>query len=429
MYSGSRPLAYWFDQELVSATSVDYAEGSAIDRAFLSFLMIIGLVVLWKRRRDVSRILTNNKWLLAFFAYMAFSILWSDYPGVSFKRWTKTVGDLLMVLIVLTEADCLDGMKTIFRRSAFVLLPLSIILIKYFRDIGIAYSDDGSQTMWIGVTTQKNVLGYVAMVCGLSFVHSIVTDRKLRKIWVDLLLLLLALWLLAGSSTAGSKTSLFGFVFGVCVLIAVRRSPKNPGRVGLVVILLALMAVVWTSFGGSLFESAASTLGRDATLTGRTDIWNAVLEVGPRDPLLGRGYGSFWIGDTAAEVWRKPYIYAHIQQSHNGYLDIYLELGILGLALLSCLICSVYRNSLVTLASHFEYGTMRMILLFVILVHNIAESSFGRPVHLLWFLFLLVCTSVPTPRVPSPRQSERQPPSIVINRHAKATPKGRLRAP
>jgi O-antigen ligase len=307
----------------------------------------------------------------------------------------KTVGDVASALVILTEVDPLHAMTAVFRRSAIVLLPSSLVLIKYFGGIGTAYSDDGLQRMWIGATTQKNVLGYVTMVCGLLLVSGLLA-RRLRRSLLEAFLLGLALWLLIGSSTAGSKTALIGFVVGTLMLIGAQLSLRQPAKI--IGALLAIAVLSWIGLAtseGSLFESAANLMGRDATLTGRTDIWNAVLEVGPRDPVFGRGYGSFWYGEVAREVWKKPRIYTTIQQSHNGYLDIYLELGMVGLALLTGLVWATHRDILRALGSEREFAGLRMAILCVILVHNIAESSFGRPVHLLWFLFILVCIRLP----------------------------------
>jgi O-antigen ligase len=395
VYAGSRPLAYWFDPELIAAGNSDLTDGSPVDRAFLSSLMLVAVIILSRRGARVRAIVADNAWLVALFGYMAISVVWSDYPDVSVKRWVKTVGDVASALVILTEVEPLHAMTAVFRRSAIVLLPSSLVLIKYFGGIGTAYSDDGLQRMWIGATTQKNVLGYVTMVCGLLLVSGLLA-RRLRRSLLEAFLLGLALWLLIGSSTAGSKTALIGFVVGTLMLIGAQLSLRQPAKI--IGALLAIAVLSWIGLAtseGSLFESAANLMGRDATLTGRTDIWNAVLEVGPRDPVFGRGYGSFWYGEVAREVWKKPRIYTTIQQSHNGYLDIYLELGMVGLALLTGLVWATHRDILRALGSEREFAGLRMAILCVILVHNIAESSFGRPVHLLWFLFILVCIRLP----------------------------------
>lgn len=160
------------------------------------------------------------------------------------------------------------------------------------------------------------------------------------------------------------------------------------------VLVLPLFAVIYATFVGSPFDAAMGGMGRDTTLTGRTEIWSAALDVGPGNPFIGRGYGSFWIGNTAEEVWRNLTYHTHFTQSHNGYIDIYLELGALGVILLACLIWSVCRNIGQTFANDVEYGTYRMAFLSAVVMHNLTESSYGRPTHLLWFMFLLSCVHI-----------------------------------
>jgi exopolysaccharide production protein ExoQ len=102
LIAGSRPVSAWLG--MTPGMSVEqYLEGSPIDRAFFIVLIALGLVVLLGRRRRVAALLQNNWPILVFVAYCAVSITWSDYPGVALKRWIKSLGDYVMVLIVLTE--------------------------------------------------------------------------------------------------------------------------------------------------------------------------------------------------------------------------------------------------------------------------------------------------------------------------------------
>lgn len=393
LYCGSRPLSYWFDPGLVGALCIDSSEGSALDRTFLSLVILAGLLVLIRRRANWPQILSNNRWVFALFAYMVISVAWSEYPAVSFKRWARTCGDLIIALLILTEADPAQSARAVFRRSAYVLLPLSVVLIKYFRDIGIAYTEDGAMTMWIGVTTHKNVLGYVSMVCGLFALDSVLAGWKKKVPRPELLLLLLSVWLLLGSSSASSKTSFITFCLGAAVLLVLRLfSAKNSGKLlstmpAAAFLLLVAVFFYWT-FSDSLVESAVRASGRDLTLTGRTDIWAAVLAIGPGNPLTGRAYGSFWMGDRAVNLYNRFFVGLH--QSHNGYIDIYLELGLLGLCLLACVVASAFSAISRRIRAGSLPDLLRMTLFLIILVHNITESSYGRPNHLLWFLFLLV---------------------------------------
>ena len=145
--------------------------------------------------------------------------------------------------------------------------------------------------------------------------------------------------------------------------------------------------------GKSFFALGVEASGRDTTLTGRTELWEDILTIASDHPILGVGYGSFWIGDLGNNLWER-----HIWkpgQGHNGYLDVYVELGIIGVFFLLLIIISSFRQIVWTLKSNFEYGRFRLVFLLVILLHNIAESSFLRGASNLWFIFLLVAINIP----------------------------------
>jgi O-antigen ligase len=104
-------------------------------------------------------------------------------------------------------------------------------------------------------------------------------------------------------------------------------------------------------------------------------------------------------------VWRT--IWTPITQSHNGYIDIYLELGVVGLILLAGVIRETFKGIRASLSADFYYGTLRWVFICLLLLHNVTESSFARPTHLLWFLFLLVAVNVPAPQTVSSRRESR----------------------
>src|SRR5271157_5762007 len=137
-----------------------YVEGSPVDRAVFMALLIAGLAVVFGRIDRVGPLLQKNGTVLLFFAFCAVSILWSDFPFVAFKRWTKSVGDLVMVLIILTESDPMGALKKLATRLGFLLFPLSILFIKYYPDLGRRLTNSWTMEA-TGVTTQKNSLGTI----------------------------------------------------------------------------------------------------------------------------------------------------------------------------------------------------------------------------------------------------------------------------
>jgi O-antigen ligase len=131
-------------------------------------------------------------------------------------------------------------------------------------------------------------------------------------------------------------------------------------------------------------------MGRDATLTGRTELWEQLGRM-VVDPVLGAGYESFWLGDRLEKLW--SIYWWRPRQAHNGYLETFLNLGWIGLAILAALIARGYRN--IAAAFRASHPTARLQLAFftVALVYNVTEAAF-KTMHPAW-IALLLAVAVP----------------------------------
>jgi O-antigen ligase len=124
----------------------------------------------------------------------------------------------------------------------------------------------------------------------------------------------------------------------------------------------------------------ASAAGRDETLTGRTEIWARLLPVAMQKPLLGGGFGGFWTPRTR-DVFR-------ISGSHNGYLDVLIGLGFVGLALVSIFLLSSCRKARQVLDVDFDWGILWIGFIIMAVAHNISESSINSFAHQLTAVLL-----------------------------------------
>jgi hypothetical protein len=158
---GSKPLGRWFGSGPTIASGAAVSEGSSLDRLALSILIALALLILFKRNIEWSRILRDNFWLILLYVYLASSILWSDFPFVSFKRWVRLFGTIPVAMVVLTERFPLKALESVLRRCAYVMIPFSLVLIKYFPDLGVYYHGWSGTKTWVGVATQKNALGVI----------------------------------------------------------------------------------------------------------------------------------------------------------------------------------------------------------------------------------------------------------------------------
>src|SRR4029077_16324715 len=112
--------------------------------------------------------------------YCLLSVCWSDYPVVAFKRWIKATGDIAMILIVLTDEQPIAALRRLFSRVGFVLVPLSLLFIKYYPMLGRRYDPWTGFQMNTGVTFDKNMLGVITFVLLLGAVW-----RVLALLWSD----------------------------------------------------------------------------------------------------------------------------------------------------------------------------------------------------------------------------------------------------
>lgn len=397
MIIASRPVAQWFMQG--SSMSEDaFLHGSPIDRAVLSTLMLCGILSLLSREIAWRNVVRSNLFVISWFVLCGLSILWSEYQGVALRRWFKSLGMIVMVLVVITERDPFEAIQTIFRRCAYVLIPLSIVLIKYYRDLGVGYTPWGGGPYYLGVTNNKNTLGRLCLTCGFVLFVGLWEQRRrgdgsmfTRATAPDMLLIAMILWLLL---KADSATALACLIAGITVYTAaglpfVRRNLHRLGSMTLlaVVVLVALQA------GFDIKAMIVTSLGRDSTLTGRSVLYGDLLGL-VSSPLVGVGYDSFWLGERLNYLWDKYWWQPN--EAHNGYLETYLELGVLGLTVLLMILLKAYRNIRRSMVRQFTYGRFRLACFVMILLYNLTESAF-KGLALMWLLFLLVALEYRAP--------------------------------
>ncbi len=407
---GSRAVSLWLNLGSSSVHMVDYAaksstmleEGSPLDRAVFFLLIALSIGVLIGRRISWGNIVRNNVWLILFFVYCGLSTIWSDFAFVAFKRWTKGLGDPLVMLVILTEPQPIKALEIVIRRCAYLLLPISVLFVKYYPHLGKAYDDWTGVAMYTGITTNKNMLGLVCMVCGLYFIWKIFGNWGKRHMSEQKQEIVLAVFFLSMIAylfnLADSKTSLMTLFLAIGIMVvlgvaAVRR------RFGTYVIAGALsFAVLQLSF--NVMDFFIESAGRNATLTGRTEIWSEVLGMGT-NPIIGTGFESFWLGERLQILWEKYYFKPN--QAHNGYIEIYLNLGWVGLCLLGGLLFSCYRNMRELLMSArdlpelIHFGRLGMAFLAGYLVYNYTEAAF-KAEHFMFLFFLAFAIQYPQPQ-------------------------------
>jgi O-antigen ligase len=353
----------------------------------------------WRLALDLAR---SNWPLLALFLYFALSATWALDPGTSIRRTVYAVIQLTLIVTLLAGirrapilhmaivAICVT--VTLADAAALVLTP------------GTAFMDDG----FAGLQSQKNQTGLLLMYGLLAAGPGLFLARA--RLWRAgigaAMVLMAALLVLTRSTTSQSVVISAAFVMPVLVLIAKLPRRRILGIAAAAVLLVAGCAfayLVWCAITGTALLYPL----RNATFTGRTDIWAfTVREIGKR-PFFGAGFQSFWSIDPSVQPSLKTDAWfgsdTIINESHNGYLELMATCGIVGLlgalfVLFRAIVIagSAMHRALPT-AEAMRQGEMArptavfyMAFLLGLLVHNLTESNlFSNDGGLLAFAFLL----------------------------------------
>jgi O-antigen ligase len=383
--TGSRPVSEWLGMGTPEQIPGQLPSTSPFDQSLVGLLMLFGILVI-RRRRHVRAVLKASWPILFYFSFCLVSLLWSDFPRWGFQRWVRALGELVMVLIVVTDAQPTAAFRRFLSRVGFVLLPASVLSIEFLGQAG--YDPAGYQTN-PGVTENKNGLGLITFVLTLGTlwqVLSLLRDRKqpnrARRLLAQCTLLSIGIWLLYAAHSATSTAS---FALGAALMLATALPliGRRPAAVHALVLAILLGGALTLDLGGR--TAVAQAMGRSADLTGRTKIWEILIPMAP-NPIIGAGYETFWLGWRPADVKRQ--LHYVIGQAHNGYIEVYLNLGMFGLGLIALILAHGYRGAIGAFRREPTFGGLFLAYILTAATYNIAEAGFRMP-GMAWFFLLL----------------------------------------
>ena len=390
---GSRPVTSWLGIGASGPMTVEAIDdGSPTDAAITLALMLIGLAVLAGRGRKPLSVLAANWPIILYFAYGLASLMWSDVPGIGMKRWIKALGDIIMALVVLTDAQPVAALQRLFSRLGLVLLPISELMIRYYPNLGRGFDMWGTPSN-VGVTVNKNALGAVAFVLTLGAAWQILSlwrrstlrNRSPRLI-VQIVILASGILILreAHSATAGTACTIAGGLLVLTTLRGVRGRPRTVNALVLSLVLAGALIKV-TGFDDEVIHA----IGRNPDLTGRaSELWPILITMAP-NAAIGAGFESFWTGPRMQSLWdRFPTL--HVNESHNGYIEVYLNLGAIGLTLLAMMFIHGWRRSLAALRSDPESGSLMLAYLVAAALYSYTEAGFRILFYPWSFLLMMI---------------------------------------
>ena len=376
----------------------------------------MALAAVWRRRSYLSERLGDlNLWLLAYLAWLCLTAAWAPDPSSPIKLTIRMLGMGLVGLALCcsprTHDQALAPIRNAFAAVMLGSMLVSLLLPQYaLMPPGVTSVEGGE---WRGITAHKNRLGQLAVFSAMLWAHAFVSRQGRAKRWA-LLWLVLSVVNILGTT---SSTSLIAMLLGVTPIFilcrpgaqAVVRSPLPwlLGAGALVGLIYSVLLVMGIPTFEDLVAPVANAVGKDVTLTGRADIWAAMVPYIKENWVLGFGYGNFWDDGVGirkyagvTETWLPD-------EAHNGYLDVLNEGGIVALVLLVCFLVSFGRLGWRSLRYDMA-GALYIAALINFVLTNISESGFLSPASvpvtmlmLFGTLSAVYCRRGPAPAPPS----------------------------
>jgi exopolysaccharide production protein ExoQ len=365
-----------------------HADPNAIDMAAnpvsrvikLLMLGISGVVVV--RRKSLSWLLLRyvNAFFLVFLVLVPLSYLWSISPGDTLARFIS-----ILSVVCVCMAFCVAGwhprrFQNVLRPVITSLLVGSILFGLFAPDLAIMQGVGSLKDAWRGLTTQKNPFGQLATFGLIFWLHAGLSRQV--KYWRAVLGSVVAFSCVLLSR---SSTSLMATVIVSLFLLMALRSPAGLRRyMPFLVTLLAIavltyaLAVLNLLPGASiLLDPITAITGKDATFTNRSEIWRIIRDHIRLSPVLGTGYGAYWIGPVPSSpsytFLGQMYLF-YTTESHNGYLEIVNDLGYVGLICLLGFLTVYVQQSLQLIKVDRPQGVLFLGLFFQQAIVNLSES-------------------------------------------------------
>lgn len=361
----------------LSGSDFDYVEGNPFAEVILAGLYLVVIILAALHFRQTREAVSGTLPLLALLLLAWVSAMWAQTPELVLRRSIALTGTSLLGMVLaarLTLAEQLHLFRRVFRLAAVLSLICVFVAPQYGKGM------DGT---WQGIFGQKNGLGGIMALAVLTewYVPATVFWSKVAKVtWLGLYASLLV--------KSDSVTAFIG-VSATLAIIPVFRMLRWRCRIPLPMMsffVLLFVTVVLPAIISNV-NLVMPMLGRSGDLTGRTELWAAVVPMILKRPFLGYGYSGFWEGASI----ESRIIYKHIgwkaMYSHNGYMEIVISLGLCGLLLILLFVGTGIRRAL-AVAENKESVQDLWPLAFMVffLIHNLAECTIMWQNKLEWSL-------------------------------------------
>lgn len=325
----------------------------------------------------------HSKWIVALYGLVLVSFLWSSEPSFTLRRSVILLATTLFATYVASSFD-LDEQADLFGWMVLLCVLGSLFVVAFYPTYGISH--DLHSGDWKGLFPHKNSLGMV-----MSFGLLLLAIARPSGIPAFFRYLGIAgaaiLLIMSHSATALMTTTAIFAAYPALHLLRLRKKRAMPLWIALSPLFLVAILAVLINLGPIL-----DLLGKDSTLTGRTPLWQMAVAAIQERPLFGYGYAVFWRGFNGITTLTPISMTTH---AHNGYLDLCLDVGFVGLFLfLVGFVYSVFRASSMFLRAETPAEKWPLIFLIFLTAYNLTESNLMRSHAFLWIPYVWVYVSL-----------------------------------
>jgi exopolysaccharide production protein ExoQ len=347
------------------------------------FVEAFAIYLLAMYRRGMLRSARRGALLCAFLLLIFASCAWAPDPGVSFKRAVHFFTYTVFAVFLFQRYEIDDFMRYMTRVLAVPVFA-SFAILAVSPNLGFS-SYLGDPYAIRGAALDKNALGDIMSFAVLTSGYALMIGAGSRLLSGTVLLGSLTLVALTPSTTARIVVAI---TIALAAYAWIIRKRSNPGW-GIIGLMLTVIAATLVALVILDYEDLLKLVGKSATLTGRTGVWRVVIESIRQRPLLGFGY-AFWGEPSVSRSniwlelgWATPH-------AHNNWLDIALQLGIVGLAIAASFwLISMGRAIFLGLFTG-ETGAVFMALILAnLFIRSWTESVMLEPAEMFWMWFVI----------------------------------------
>ena len=369
----------------INVTSFDLS----INAKLSVLIYIVAFILLALRWRRTFAVFSQNILLLILLGVVSFSYFWSINPDQTLRFSIYAIGTTGFGLYIATRYSLSEQLKLLTWTYGSLLI-LSILFAVAIPKYGIMSGvHEGALR---GVFTHKNQFGAFMAPGGVVFLLNALRGGRYSWIYWGLLALNCGAMIMSQSATA---VGTFAIMLLLCLIYRIFRWRYE-------VMVFAILGVTIIGFAGLIWfagyigsDSLLTSIGKDTTLSGRTYIWQYVWDQIQLHPWLGYGMTAFWNGYDGPSGYVQLAMRIAIIYSHNGFLDIWLSIGLIGLSVFVISFLSTTGRSLALLRkTNTPEGFWPLLFLTYILLSNLTEGTISNLNSSLWAIYAAISYSL-----------------------------------